>query len=259
MSRLHILGSGSGITVENRFKSSIVIETSTKNYMFDAGEGCSHLYRNQKLSFNNLCDIFITHIHMDHISGIFQLIEDLNLENRQATLHSNKLNKREIGIHIPQISPQDFLSILKTLNLNINKNGFNLNIDEVDTSFNFSDNNIIVNAHRTLHDVDQGIIAYGYTIKVNKKCIYYSGDLDSIDEIKNHISTSDIAIVELAHYNLIDLAPFVSGYKGLLILTHINKKYGNKKSKSYKELIQFMNSLNIRYVIAEDGLIMDVE
>jgi ribonuclease BN (tRNA processing enzyme) len=254
MSRLHILGSGSGISVNDRFKSSIVLETDTCNYMFDAGEGCSYLYKNQNLSFHDLQNVFITHIHMDHISGIFQLIESLKLEYHVTPA---KQGNRCVELYIPQILPEDFETVLQILNLNPS-NKFNLKIGRVVTGHVFEDSNLSVTAHRTMHDIKKGIISYGYMIKVSNKTIYYSGDLDSISEIKDHICAADIAIVELAHYDLMEIKPYVNNFKGLLILSHIGKKYGNKKSPEYRELINFMNSLNIRYVIAEDGIVFDL-
>jgi ribonuclease Z len=255
MSRLHILGSGSGISVNDRFKSSIVLETDTYNYMFDAGEGCSYLYKNQNLNFHDLQKIFITHIHMDHISGIFQVIENLKLEYHVSPA---KENNRCVEIYIPQILPEAFETVLKILNLNISKDKFNLKIGRVISGKVFEDSNLLVTAHRTMHDIKKGIISYGYMIKVSDKTIYYSGDLDSISEIKDHVLNADIAIVELAHYDLREIKPYVINFKGLLILSHIGKKYGNKKSLEYRELIEFMNSLNIRYVIAEDGIVFDL-
>jgi ribonuclease BN (tRNA processing enzyme) len=257
MNRLHILGSGSGISVSGRFKSSIVIQTENKNYMFDAGEGCSYLYKNQRLNPHDLKSIFITHIHMDHISGIFQVIEDLKLE---YYIQPSTEKNHYIDIFIPQIQTEDFKNVLNVFKIDLYQDNFNIRINKVTTSLNlFKDKNISVSAHRTMHDIKKGIIAYGYIIKVGNKTIYYSGDLDSISEIKDHINCADVAIVELAHYDLDEISPYVKDFKGILILSHIGKKYGNKKSPEYRNLIRFMNTLKISYVIAEDGIVFDLD
>lgn len=255
MNRLHILGTGSGISVGDRFKTSIVIETDKKNYMLDAGEGCSYVYRKQNLNFNNLRSLFFSHIHLDHISGVFQLIEDMKLE---YYLNSKTNSNRYFDIYIPQIAPKDFELVLKILNIKLNDK-FNIQVNKVTTGMLYSDENVTVTSHRTMHEVTSGIISYGYMIDLSGKKIYYSGDLDSISEIKGHISLCDIAIVELAHYDLEDITPFVKDFKGLLVLSHIGKKYGDKRSSEYRNLISFMNSLNIRYVIAEDGIVFDLD
>lgn len=254
MNRLHILGTGSGISVGDRFKTSIVVETDNKNYMLDAGEGCSYVYRKQDLNFRSLRSLFFSHIHIDHISGVFQLIEDMKHEYQLNPIAGDN---RYFDIYIPQIPPKDFELVLKILNIKLNDK-FIIQVNRVNTGVLFSDDNITVTSHRTMHEVKSGIISYGYMVDVAGKKIYYSGDLDSISEIEGHIDICDIAIVELAHYDLEDITPFVKDFKGLLILSHIGKKYGDKRSPEYRNLISFMNSLKIRYVIAEDGIVFDL-
>jgi ribonuclease Z len=84
---VNILGCGSALPTTKHFLSSQVINLRDKLYMIDCGEGSQLQFRTQKLKFQRLNQIFISHLHGDHCFGLPGLISTLGLLGRTADLH----------------------------------------------------------------------------------------------------------------------------------------------------------------------------
>ena len=84
---LTVLGCGSAKPTTRHFPSSQVLNVRDKFFMIDCGEGTQLQYCRNKLPFNRLNHIFISHLHGDHIFGLPGLISTFNLLGRTAELH----------------------------------------------------------------------------------------------------------------------------------------------------------------------------
>lgn len=82
-----ILGSSSALPTSKRFPTAHLLNVNERFYLIDCGEGTQIQLRRFKQPFNKVKHIFISHLHGDHIFGIFGLISSLELLGKKDELH----------------------------------------------------------------------------------------------------------------------------------------------------------------------------
>ncbi len=81
---LNVLGTASAKPSANRNSSAQVLDVRGRLFLIDCGEGAQRQFCRQHLSFERVDAIFISHIHGDHIFGLFGLLSTLGLATRRA-------------------------------------------------------------------------------------------------------------------------------------------------------------------------------
>jgi ribonuclease Z len=85
---LTVLGSSSALPTEDRFPTAHVLNVHERFFMIDCGEGAQmQLKRFGKVKYSKFKDVFISHLHGDHIFGLFGLISSLDLMGRTEDLN----------------------------------------------------------------------------------------------------------------------------------------------------------------------------
>jgi len=84
---LIILGSSSAVPTSKRNLTAHVLNVHERFFLIDCGEGTQLQLRRNKIRFGKIDHIFISHLHGDHIFGLFGLISTFNLLNREKDLH----------------------------------------------------------------------------------------------------------------------------------------------------------------------------
>ena len=84
--KVTILGSSAAMPTVNKYHSAQILNVSEQFYLIDCGEGTQN--RLMKLGINPLKinSIFISHLHGDHIFGLFPLISTMSLMGRRTKL-----------------------------------------------------------------------------------------------------------------------------------------------------------------------------
>ena len=82
-----ILGCGCARPTSRHFNAAQVVNLRNKLFLIDCGEGTQIQFRRNKLNFNKLGHIFISHLHGDHFFGLMGLISTFNLLGRTAQLY----------------------------------------------------------------------------------------------------------------------------------------------------------------------------
>jgi len=85
--KLTILGSLSAYPSYKGFTTSQVLEHNGKSFLIDCGEGTQLQLRKNKIKFNSIEDVFISHLHGDHYFGLPGLILTFNLLGREKPLN----------------------------------------------------------------------------------------------------------------------------------------------------------------------------
>lgn len=84
---LTILGSSSAVPTSKRNLTAHVLNVHERFFLIDCGEGTQIQLRRNKIQFGKIDHIFISHLHGDHIFGLFGLISTFNLLKRDKDLN----------------------------------------------------------------------------------------------------------------------------------------------------------------------------
>jgi ribonuclease Z len=83
---LTILGSSSALPTSERYPSAHVLKVHERIFLIDCGEGTQMQLRRNSIRFSRINNIFLSHLHGDHVFGLYGLLSTLNLMGRVAAL-----------------------------------------------------------------------------------------------------------------------------------------------------------------------------
>ena len=84
---LNVLGTASALPTTERYPSAQVLDVRGRLFMIDCGEGAQIQMRRAGISFLKIEHICLSHIHGDHIFGLFGLLSTMALLGRKAPLN----------------------------------------------------------------------------------------------------------------------------------------------------------------------------
>ena len=84
--RITVLGSGSALPAAGRHHSAQAVNVHEQHYLVDCGEGTQSRLVQYGINPMKIKAVFITHLHGDHIYGLFPLISSLELMGRKTPL-----------------------------------------------------------------------------------------------------------------------------------------------------------------------------
>ncbi len=103
--KLTIVGSSSALPTSERYPSAHVLSAHERLFLIDCGEGTQMQLRKNRIRFSKINHIFISHLHGDHVFGLYGLLSTFSLMGRQKPVH---LYAPESFKHILQSHLNDF-------------------------------------------------------------------------------------------------------------------------------------------------------
>ncbi len=85
--KVTILGSSSALPTSDRYPSAHVLNAHERLFLIDCGEGTQMQLRKCKIKFGKINHIFISHLHGDHVFGLYGLLSTFNLMGRENPVH----------------------------------------------------------------------------------------------------------------------------------------------------------------------------
>ncbi|MCD4770493.1 MAG: ribonuclease Z [Bacteroidales bacterium] len=82
-----ILGSSSALPTSQRYPAAHVLNAHERFYLIDCGEGTQMQLRKNRIRLGKINNIFISHMHGDHIFGLYGLLSTLNLTGRKTPIN----------------------------------------------------------------------------------------------------------------------------------------------------------------------------
>ncbi len=160
---LTILGSNSAVPMADRFPSAQILALEESLYLIDCGEGTQMRMMEHHIRRSKIQQIFISHLHGDHIFGLIGLITGFSLSRRQEPL--------EI------FSPIGLEEIIRTqLKYGGAKLSYELSFRVVDTTIStciFSDHHLLVYSIPLVHRIPTS----GYLFVEKERPSNVRGDL----------------------------------------------------------------------------------
>ena len=82
-----ILGCNAAVPMHGRHPSAQVLRVRNRLYLIDCGEGTQMRMSAFKIARSRIHQIFISHLHGDHLFGLIGLLTSLSLQDRKDALH----------------------------------------------------------------------------------------------------------------------------------------------------------------------------
>ena len=84
---LIVLGTSSALPTSERYPSAHVLNVHERFFLIDCGEGTQMQLRRNRITLSKIDNIFISHLHGDHIFGLYGLISTYCLLKRETPLN----------------------------------------------------------------------------------------------------------------------------------------------------------------------------
>ena len=249
MIKLTILGSCSGTEpMPGRHHCSLVFEINDKVYWFDAGENCSHKACSLGINMSNVRAIFLSHMHIDHIGGLANLIFTIHKINLM-----HKIPHINDSYDIYVTDPQKFEHI-KALSPSHKVKGVEMIEHEVKDGVLFEDEDVRITALHNTHlgeNGENGWHAYSYLLEAEGKRIVYSGDVGMSCELDELVGDGcDLLIHETGHHPVVNVCEYAKAknVKRLLFNHH-----GREILRSVEDANCVIASVGVNAQICDDG------
>jgi ribonuclease Z len=108
--KLTILGSSSALPTSERFPSAHVLNVHERLFLVDCGEGTQMQLRKSKIRFGKINHIFISHLHGDHVFGLYGLLSTYSLMGRSTP----------VNLYAPEVYHNILLSHLNDFDIHLN-------------------------------------------------------------------------------------------------------------------------------------------
>jgi ribonuclease BN (tRNA processing enzyme) len=212
-----ILGAGSGIPHPDYNLSSLVIQTQEANFLVDCGEGASKKLLKHGFNGNFIDAVLISHLHPDHISGLFMLLQMLYLEGRTKPL----------TLFLPE-RPVAIIDIMHLFYTFEQRFSFALKVHEVkEIELYYSDVTVALTDHligykgyiEAQHYPNQ-MLSYSFAFTENDRTLLYTADLETFANIEFLLMNSTHIIIDALHPDASLIMSLTKSKAEKIILNH---------------------------------------
>ncbi len=215
--QIQVLGTGSGMPSEKLNNSCVLVKTQSRTFLWDAGEGCSKVLLKAGIQEDELDAVLITHLHPDHVTGIFMLIQMLYLQGRQKPLK----------LYLPE-REDEFRGLLQFFYIFPRRFDFELQMLPLSkVSDDFPEISVCENDHLLgykelieSHKLPNLLKAFSLKLSSPQGDFVYSSDLSTTDSIAGFVENAHTLLVDAGHPELQQIQKL--GEYGIkrILLTH---------------------------------------
>lgn len=254
-----VLGSCSGTEpMPGRHHVSFAVEHNGGTYWFDAGESCSHNAHVGGIDLLATRAIFISHVHMDHIGGLPNLLRNLRkLESRAG--EAAPLKGKTIHVRIPDMRCWQAIHDLLRASMNGYNVDFSLDVRPTQDGVCYEGEGLRVAAlhNRHLGDPAPGEPwrSFSYRIEADGKSLVYSGDVRHVSDFDPLLDGGcDLLFMETGHHKPTEVCAWLKEQGkefGRLVFIHHGRAI---LADSQGELAAARDILGDCVELAEDGM-----
>ena len=240
--RIKFLGTSFGAPSIGRHQQSILLETDNgEAYLFDAGAPVLDILINEGYDLTKIKAIFLSHMHGDHIDGIFDII------------YLSAYFGMKFELYVPDEKGLNFLKNYMELQ----------NIKYCDwitygtiAEGDFFDKGIKACAIPTNHMNKHQGNSFGFVAESDGKKLYISGDLHSslVDfPMFEKDDKIDFAITECAHFCADDIIDKLNSFNiDMAAIVHV------MPAEKYEDIKKCMEKSNIKIILPSDGDVFEI-
>ena len=245
-----ILGSSSGFPQAHRASSGYLLKVGNSCSLIDCGGGVTSSFLRTGIDPLSVDRIFISHTHPDHVCELPLFIQLVYLKGRT----------KKLDIYVPSEFEKIFNQYLNAVYLFKERMPFELKVIGYEHGFEFY-GNFSLEAFDTKHliryseevekmKLPNKMQCHLFVINASARKILYSADIDSFDDVKDHLNGCHYAIIESTH---IDLNEFLKAAPDFEVNRYILTHLGNPQEvEEIRSAIKKSGLKNID--LAEDGL-----
>jgi ribonuclease BN (tRNA processing enzyme) len=230
--KLIVVGSASGLPVPDRNSSAYWIETLTGAYLIDAGDGTARQLVCLGLDANLLEGVFISHMHSDHASGLFMLIQLMHQTGR----------KNPFRIYLPEGVLPGFESVFPYFQIFREKWPYDFPLLPVSEGTFFRSGKFemtaVLNRHLFQNNscaekVGIGTDCYSLAFREDlDKSVVYTSDIDSLDHLSGWSHKTELLISECTHVDIETVIRFAKSKTiPRIVFTHIHPEIEKIKDR----------------------------
>lgn len=250
---LKCFGVGDGWPCADRGHSSYLYQLGGASVLIDCGESLSHNVKANGLSPNKIDQIFLSHLHFDHIGGFFMLMQGLWLEQR----------RKELMVHMPKDGLAPIRQLLNVSCLFDSLLGFPFQMKALKDRRSVVVGNLTVTPLANTHlagfrksfqrEHPQGYEAFSFLLEADGWRVGHSADIGAAEDLAPMVEEPlDLLVCELAHATPEDLFGYLHDKPiRQLLLTHLPDHLWRNQS-AISALARRMMP-DIHFSIARDG------
>lgn len=235
---IKFLGTSYGAPSKERHQPSILIEENGSGYLFDAGAPVLDILVNGGYDLKRIKAIFITHMHGDHINGLFDV---LNL--------ANYFDMR-FQIYLPDAKGVELVEQYCRLQ-NITFSDDRLTIRQILDGEFYCDEALTVRSVHTSHMEAVERSCFGFFVKSKSGTLYITGDLHkTLKDFPDFLYTTfaDMIVTECAHFSPEDILEKISKCNvDRVAFIHV------MPSAKYERLKELTKDIKIKFDFPCDG------
>ena len=215
---------------DNNVTSGYVLRVGERLILFDCGGGVTGAFLRAKFDFTEVGEIFVSHTHPDHVTDLPLFLQSIYLTWRKNPLH----------LFLPDDFVGPFESYMRALYMFPETYPFEFHVTGYRGEFVHHGEGFTVRAIPNAHLSHYGeriakfgrtneMLSSSFLIEVDSARpgshphkLFYSADLASFDEIKEHVDGCSYVLVDSTHIEVDDVLSYAKDADiGALIFTHL--------------------------------------
>jgi len=194
-------GTGDGSPSPDRNHAAFLYRFGQTRILIDCGEPIDRSYKATSLSYDAIDSIFISHLHSDHVGGLFMLMQGLWLEKRL----------KELPVYLPGRAIKPVREMLKTVLIFDELLQFRLRLLPLRPKAPVRVANVRVTPLRTSHldglrarfqkKYPSDFSAYCFLLEAGNRRVAHSSDLGKPEDLAPLLTKPlDLLVCELSHF-----------------------------------------------------------
>ncbi|MCK4631867.1 MAG: ribonuclease Z, partial [candidate division Zixibacteria bacterium] len=217
-----VLGSSSGFPQADRATAGYVLKAGESLSLIDCGGGVTSSFLKRGLDPLAVKRILVSHSHPDHCCELPLFIQLIYLSGREEPL----------DLYLPSEFVEPFRAYMNATYLIAEKLPFEVRFVGYEDDFSFEDD-ISVKAVANNHlkgyadlieklNLPNEMQCYSLRIEVGDQTIFYSADIGTFDDIKNHLDGHSLVVLESTHVDLDQFFEFAQEISvGRYLISHL--------------------------------------